>query len=310
MFWTATRRVLRSGFVSFYRNSVISIAAILVVTITLFVIGGLLMSRAVLGFSLNQIKDKVDVNVYFNVSAPEERILELKRSLEALPEVRSAEYISREQALAEFKARHESDYLTLQALDELGENPLGAVLNVKAKEPSQYESIAKFLGGYNALVPDAPNIIDKINYFQNKEIIERLTSIIAAGQKLGLAVTLILVAISVIIVFNTIRLIIYISREEISVMKLVGASDLYIRGPFMVEGVVYGLFATILTMAIYWPLTYWLGNNATNFLGGLNLYHYYLGNFFELLLVLLGAGSVLGVISSYLAVRKYLNLNT
>jgi len=307
MFWTATRRVLRSGFVSFYRNSVISIAAILVVTITLLVIGSLLMTRAVMGYSLNQIRDKVDVNVYFNTTAPEERITELKRSLEALPEVRAVEYVSREQALEDFRVRHESDYLTLQALEELGENPLGAVLNIKAKEPSQYESIAKFLGGYSALVPDAPNIIDKVNYFQNKEVIERLTSIIAAGQKLGVAVTLVLIFISIVIVFNTIRLIIYISREEISVMKLVGASDIYIRGPFMVEGVIYGVFSTFLTMLIFWPMTYWLGANATNFLGGLNLYQYYLSNFFELTLVLLGAGAVLGVISAYLAVRKYLN---
>ncbi len=307
MFWTATKRVIRGGFVSFYRNSVVSIAAILVVTITLFVIGSLLMGRAVLDYSLNQIKDKVDVNVYFNVGASEDKILSLKSSLEALPEVKSAEYVSRDQALETFKKRHENDQLTLQAIEELGYNPLGAVLNIKAKEPSQYESIAKFLGGDSSFVKNNPNIIDKVNYYQNKAVIDKLNSIITSGQKLGLGVTLVLIIISIIITFNTIRLVIYISREEISVMRLVGASDIYIRGPFMVEGIIYGLFSSVITMLIFYPVTLWLGHNATNFLGGLNLFQYYVGNFFQIFLIMLVSGSVLGIISAYLAVRKYLN---
>lgn len=307
MFWTATKRIFRGGLVSFYRNSVVSIAAILVVTITLFVIGSLLMSRAVLSYSLNQIKDKVDVNVYFNTNALEDKILEVKTSLETLPEVASVEYVSREAALETFKKRHQSDYLTLQAIDELGENPLGAVLNIKAKDPSQYESIAKFLGGENTFIKSNPNIIDKVNYYQNKAVIDKLNSIISGGQKLGFAVTLVLIIISLIITFNTIRLAIYISREEISVMRLVGASDVYIRGPFMVEGIIYGVFSSAIAMLIFYPVTLWLGKNATNFFGGLNLFHYYTGNFFQIFFIMLLFGCVLGVASAYLAVRKYLN---
>lgn len=306
MFWTATKRILRGGLVSFYRNSVVSIAAILVVTITLFTIGSLLMSRAVLSYSLNQIKDKVDVNVYFNTSAPEDKILEVKKSLETLSEVASVEYISRDTALLIFKKRHESDYLTLQAIDELGENPLGAVLNVKAKDPSQYESIAKFLGGDNAFVKNNPDIIDKVNYYQNKSVIDKLNGVISAGEKLGFAVTLVLIIISLIITFNTIRLIIYISREEIRVMQLVGASDIYIRGPFMTEGVIYGVLSSIITMLLFYPVTLWLGHNATNFFGGLNLFQYYTSNFFQIFFIMMIFGCALGVASAYLAVRKYL----
>ncbi|MDP3957876.1 MAG: permease-like cell division protein FtsX [bacterium] len=308
MFWTATKRVLRSGFVSFYRNSVVSIAAVLVVSITLFVIGSLIFSRAVLSYSLGQIKEKVDVNVYFSLSAPEEKILALKEQLEALPEVRSVGYISREQALEDFKKRHESDYLTLQALEELGDNPLGAVLNIHAKEPSQYETIAEFLGGESTLIKENPNIIDKVNYYQNKDIIDRLNSIIDGGEKVGFGVTLVFVLVSIVIVFNTIRLIIFMSREEISVMRLVGASDLYIRAPFMVEGLIYGVVSTIVVLLALWPATYWLGKNATNFLGGLDLFQYYLSNFWEILLIMLLSGCVVGAISAFLAVRRYLNV--
>lgn len=306
MFWTAVKRIFRGGLVSFYRNSVVSIAAILVVTITLFVIGSLLMSRAVLSYSLNQIKDKVDVNVYFNTNALEDKILEVKTSLETLPEVASVEYVSRETALLIFKKRHQSDYLTLQAIDELGNNPLGAVLNIKAKDPSQYESIAKFLGGENTFIKSNPDIIDKVNYYQNKAVIDKLNSIISGGQKLGFAVTLVLIIISLIITFNTIRLAIYISREEISVMRLVGASDVYIRGPFMVEGIIYGVFSSAITMLIFYPVTLWLGKNATNFFGGLNLFQYYAQNFFQIFFIMLLFGCALGVASAYLAVRKYL----
>ena len=307
MLVTALKRILRGGFVSFYRNSVVSVAAILVVTITLFVIGSLLLSRAVLGYSLNQLKDKVDVNVYFNLNAPEDKIAALKASLEALPEVASVEYVSKAVALDNFKKRHESDYLTLQAIEELGENPLGDALNIKAKETSQYESIAKFLGGDNAIAKDNKTIIDRVNYYQNKSVIDKLNSIIVSGKKLGVAVTLVLIVISLIITFNTIRLIIFISRDEISVMRLVGASNIYIRGPFMVGGILYGLISSIITMGIFYPVTLWLGRNATNFLGGLNLFHYYAENFFQIFLIMFVSGSILGAISAYLAVRKYLN---
>lgn len=307
MFVTDFKRILRAGFVSFYRNSVVSIAAILVVTITLFVFGSLIFSRAVLDYTLNQIKDKVDVNVYLTLDAEEDKILELKSSIETLPAVKMVEYVSRDEALARFKERHQNDYLTLQAIEELGDNPLGALLNIKANNPSEYESIADFLSSDNPAMKDNVAIIDKINYFQNKDIIDKLNNIISNGQSLGLAISFILVVISIIITFNTIRIIIFISREEISVMRLVGANNIYIRGPFIVGGVLYGLVSSILAMIIFYPITLWLGRNITSFLGGLNLFQYYLANFFQIFLIMVVSGSVLGAISAYLAVRKYLN---
>ena len=124
-----------------------------------------------------------------------------------------------------FKLVHENDQITLQALEELGDNPLEASLNIKAKEPSQYEGIANFLNEENIL-SSAAKIIDKINYFENKVAIDKLSRIIDSAERLGLALSLALVIVSVVITFNTIRLTIYISREEISVMQLVGASKI------------------------------------------------------------------------------------
>ena len=109
-----------------------------------------------------------------------------------------------------------------------------------------------------------------------------------------------------IVTFNTIRLTIFISKEEIGVMRLVGASKMRVRGPFMIEGVIYGIIATIITLVLFWPMTAWLGRHVTDFLG-LNMYDYYISNFFQIFAIILLSGIILGVISSYIAVRRYLN---
>jgi len=299
-------RIIKAGFLNFSRNGLISWASILVVTITLSVITTLILLQQVLTFSLDQIKDKVDVTIYFNINAPEDSILALKKSLEKLPEVDEVIYTSNDEALALFRERHKVDYPTIQALDEIGENPLGGYLNVRAKEVSQYESIANFMQSDNALVLGSANIIDKVNYYQNKSVIERLNSIINGAQRLGFIITSLLILISIVITFNTIRLTIFISKEEIGVMRLVGASKMRVRGPFMMEGALYGIIASVLTMVLFFPATLWVGNNLTLFLG-FNIYEYYVSNLFQIFIIILLSGVSLGVISSVLAIRKYLN---
>ncbi len=303
---TELKRIIKAGFINFTRGGLISWAAVLVVTITLSVITFIILLQAVLYFSLNVIKDKVDVTIYFNTDAPEDKIILLKSSLEKLPEVAAISYTSAEESLKLFRDRHSGDYPTIAALDEIGNNPLGAYLNVKAKEISQYESIANFLKKDNILSSGGVSIVDKVNYHQNKLVIDRLNSIISGARKLGFLVTLLLIIISIIITFNTIRLTIFISREEIGVMRLVGASKMRVRGPFMIEGAIYGIIATITTLILFWPVTAWFGRDMTGFLG-INLYDYYLSNFFQIFAIILLSGIILGVISSFWAVRKYLN---
>lgn len=299
------KRIIKSGFLNFKRSGLISFAAVLVMTITLSFIAGLIILQAVLNFSLTQIKDKVDVTIYFNVGASEEKILSLKSTIENLPEVKEVTYTSAKEALKIFRERHEKDYPTIQALDEIATNPLGAYLNVKAKEVSQYESIANFMKSDNALVLGSASIIDKVNYYQNKNVIERLNNITQGAERLGFVLTLILVIIVLIITYNTIRLTIFISKEEINVMRLVGASKARVSGPFMVEGAVYGFISTILTLIIFLPITIWLGKNMTSFLG-MNIYDYYISHIWQIGGIVLLSGIFLGMTASALAVRKYL----
>jgi cell division transport system permease protein len=306
--WTSTKRILKSGFIGFWRNTVVSLASILIMVVTLSVLATLVFGSAMLNTALLELKDKVDINVYLLPDTQEEDAFALKDQLDSLPEVASVEYVSREEALERFRLRHENDQLTLQALDELGDNPLGATLNIKAGETSQYETIAKFLESDAALGVNQSAIIDTVNFNQNRVAIERLSKIIDSAGTLGFALATLLIVLSIVITFNTIRLAIYTAREEISVMRLVGASNTYVRGPFVIEGVLYGLVAAFFTLLIFYPIAYWLGPYTESFFGNINMLTYYVENFGQLFLILVGAGMVLGAVSSFLAVRRYLKV--
>ncbi len=307
--WISAKRIMRSGFFSFWRNGFVSLSSVLVMIITLFVITGTIFLGAILNASLEEIKNKVDINVYFVRTAPEEDILALQKSLETLPEVKTpVEYVSREDALADFRQKHQDDQFTLQALDELGENPLGASLNIRAKEPSQYEGIAEFLKSKSVLSKDGTSIIDKVNYYQNKTAIDTLTKMINSANRLGFILTLFLVFVSILITYNTIRLAIFMSKDEISVMRLVGASTMYIRGPFVVSGAIYGVVSGFITLILFFPITLWLGNATAEFFVGLNVFSYYIENFAQIFLIVIFSGAAIGAISSFLAVRKHLKI--
>lgn len=299
---------MRAGFFNFWRNGFVSLSSILVMTITLSVIGAIIFMGAILNTSLSEIKSKVGVNVYMVTGANEDETLALKSEIESLPEVYFVTYISKEEALANFKKKHENNEITLQVLSELGENPLGASLSVQAHDPSQYQTIANFIQEKTALSSGGVPIVDNVNYTDKALIIDRLTKIISSVEKLGVIITLVLVFLSVLITLNTIRLAIYTSKEEISVMKLVGASSHYVQGPFIVSGVMYGIVAGIITLSMFLPATFWLGSITQDFFIGLNLFEYYIANFAQFFLIIFGSGIVIGGVSSYIGARRYLDL--
>ncbi len=309
MISTNIKRVIRSGFINFWRNGTVSFASVLVMVISLSVITGLILTSAVSDSMIAMLKEKVDINIYIKTNIEEADILELQEKLKVLPEVSSVEYTSKEEALANFKERHSDNSLILSSLDELKENPLGAVLSVKAKEPSQYEGIANFLeSGEVSTTEDGVDIIDKVNFFQNKLVIDRLSKIIESTQKIGFYTTLALVVLAIFVTLNTIRLAIYTSREEISVMRLVGAGNWYIRGPFVVSGIMSGVFASIITLIIFYPLTIWIGDKTESFLAGINLFSYYKQNFLQISFIVVSTAVILGSVSSFISVRRYLNV--
>ncbi len=308
MFWLNTKRVWKSGLQNFFRNGFVSLSSVVIMTITLFIISGTVLMSGLVNYGVNQVKDKVDISVYFVTDATEPDVLAVKKSLEALPEVSSVEYVSADQALADFKTKNQGDQLTLQALDELGTNPLGASLNIKAKDPSQYEGIADFLNSDSneLLSASSTKIIDSVNYSKNKLIIDRASKILNSVDSIGLWLAIIFIAISILIVFNTIKLSIYMSRDEISVMHLVGASRKFIKGPFVVSGIFCGVISAFLVITFFAASTYFLNMYYGTYFVGFDIFDYYMQNFFIIFGILFGSGVLLGSIASYLAVQKYL----
>ncbi len=302
------RRIFVNGAKGFTRAGAVSFATVLIMTVTLAIIGLLVFLSAVLTHTLDSIKDKVDVNVYFVTTAAEGDIIALQQELAELPQVERVSYTSREEALAAFRARHATDELTLQALEELGDNPLGASLSIKATDPGEYEAIANFLAANPATDSAGASIVDRVNYFQNKVVIDRLTGLIRATEQTGAAIVALFALASAVIVFATVRLAVFTSRDEIAVMRLMGASNGFIRGPFIVAGVLAGVIASIIVLILLYPISWYAGEALTGWLGGFNAFAYYIGSFALFFGILVGSGILLGGIASWFAVRRYLRI--
>ena len=291
---------MRAGWLGFWRNAWLSAATVIVMALVLFVVGNLVFLGALSHTVLRSLESKIDVSVYFTPEAPEQEILTLKREMEARPDVKEVSYISRDSALASFRERHKDSALIVGALDELGDNPLQASVNIKAADSSQYGAISDFLAEKKS------PIVSKINYFENQDVIDRLSSIVGSVRGAGAVLTIFLAFVAVLVAFNTIRMAIYTVREEIKIMRLVGASRWFIRGPFLVTGLLYGAAAGALITLAFLPLTWLAAPKLLLMVPDFNLFRYFISNGLEFFLIMLGAGIFLGVVSSLIAVRRYL----
>lgn len=299
---TTLFRIIKHGWQNFWRNRWLSLATISVLLLTLMVFQGLILFRVTTNLAIENLKDKIDISVYFKPDTTEEDILNVQKQIESREEVKKVEYVSREKALALFKERHKDDPTINQALQELEDNPLSASLNIKADNPGDYAAVASFLEGKGSWRP----LIEKVTYQQNQLVIERLGKIVDTTEKLGLALTIFLSLAAILVMFNTISLAIYSSREEIGVMRLVGSPNRFIIGPFVVTGIIYSVIAAALSMAITWPLVAAASPYLQFFISDTSLIDYYYGNFWKLFAYQLILGIVLGVVSGKIAIGKYL----
>jgi len=302
---TGLRRVVRAGFVGFWRNAYVSLTSVYVMVIALFVVFSAMLFDHLLTNALGSLQSQVDINVYFVPDAAEEEIERIRNAVAALPEVATVDFTSREDALLQYREDNSDNEIALQALEELSENPLGATIAVQARETGQYAGVAQFLVEQQESEDVSTPVIDVINYENNREAIDTLTGFIDVTERISMIVTAVLLGAALLITFNTIRLGIYTSREEIAIMRLVGAGNMYIRGPFMLQGVLYGLFAGIITLALFYPILIWIGPGSQAMFG-IDLLAYYLDNFKYFFCVIVGLGIGLGFISSMFAVSRYL----
>lgn len=300
---TTLVRILRYGFQSFWRNGWLSAATIMVMVLALSVFLSLTLFSVLTQGAISTLQDKIDISVYFKIASSEDDILSIERSVQSLAEVKGVEYISRDKALEIFKDRHKNDPTIGKALEELGNNPLAASLNIKAKDPKDYAVIASYLQN-----DKFSSVIDKVTYGQNQLAINRLVKIADTASAAGLAVTIILALVAIVVTFNTVRLAIYSSREEIGIMRLVGASNAYIRGPYVVEGIIYGLVSALFALLLFAPVVHIASPYISVFIPEMNLVSYFYGHLLGLVGYSLLFGIALGVVSSSIAVTRYLRV--
>lgn len=300
---TTLSRIIKFGIQNFLRNGWLSVATIAVLVLALLVFNGLVIFGVISGTAISSIQDKIDISVYFKDTAPEDDILKLERSIEELAEVKNVDYVSKDRALDIFKDRHKEDLIVSQALAELQSNPLLASLNIKAKDPNQYPQIVKYLE-----TESTENLIEKISYAQNRLAIERLAQLVGTFQNVGLTVTISLALVAALVTFNSIRLAIYSNREEIGIMRLVGASNKFINGPYIVSGLIYGMIAAVVSIMIGMPVVALASPYLNVFIPEIDLQNYFFANLISLLGYQLLLGAFLGVVSSAIAVRRYLKL--
>ena len=332
-------RIIKLGLVNFWRNGWLSFAATFIMTLTLLTISVFMIFNLVIGSTTDAIKQKIDLAIYFQDSATDAQIRDLKFTLQQRNDVKEVIYLSKEDAYNRWQQTQKNE--KIKSLVTKENNFLPRSLEVKAVSPESLEAIANYIsGGNNDVVSKsdsgdvgqvlgintdgisvAPSetestnqgylsIIRKISYQENKNIIEKLINITKFSREIGIILSVIFLAVSILVIFNTIRLTIFTRETEIEIMRLVGASDSFIRTPFLIEGALYGIFATILSLLLIWAGLAMVSPMISRYLGdvSLNLKGFFLLNLPWIASLELMLAIMLSTSCSWISIRKNLKI--
>ncbi|MDD3774073.1 MAG: permease-like cell division protein FtsX [Patescibacteria group bacterium] len=293
-------RIIKFGLVNFWRNWVLSSASIIVLAISILIISAFVSFNFVLQKAVEGINQKVDLIAYFNDSADEAKISQLQDVLSSWPEVKQALYVSKNEALKKWLANAEDE--RLKTIINEKDNPLPRSLEVKLNSADQAQKVIDFFEQ-----KENKSLISKVRY--NRIVVEKIVSYSRAVTKVGIILSGIFVLVAIYVVLNTLRLAIYSRKEEIDIMKLVGASPGYIVFPFVVEGILFGFLGAIIAFILS-LLTLQFGISAllppevmTELSSFLQLSRINLGILFLFQLFL---GIIIGVICSLIGINRYL----
>lgn len=290
---------------NFWRNIWLSIATILVFLLTLVTINMLVTLNVLTNAAIGSVEDQIDVSVYFEAGTSEEIIFGAQEYLQGLSQVELVEYVSAEEALVRFSQKHKNDSDILGALETVETNPFGGSLIVSATDTEDFAFILEALDN-----PTFSESIQEKDFDDHERIIERISGFTERVRIFAFGMGAVFVFIAMLIVFNAIRVAIYTHREEIGIMKLVGASNSFIRLPFLLEGVLFSFVATILMAAISYPVINVLEPSLSLFFDGqdIGLMAYYLHNWWFVFGLQFIGLSVLSAISASWAMNRYLKV--
>lgn len=295
------------AFQHFYRHFWLSLVTVTLMTLSLISITFLIILNALGNQALVKIKEKIDLNIYLKPEATKIEIEELKAEIETFPQTSEIKYVSPEKALEIFKQRHRDNPLLMESLKELKKNPLGATLIVKARTLEDYPLLLKNLEklSYNRLIQEKEK-----DYEEAQLLINKLSIFIKKAKQISLLISFIFLIIVSLVVFNAIQIAIYTYRDEISIMRLVGASSFFIRIPFLLEVIFCVFISWAITLIIFWPFLIFIQPYLQEFLDlkEFDLLEYFRNNFFSVFGFQLGLLILLTSLSSNLAMRKYLKV--
>jgi len=296
---TSIKRTWRLGWKNFKRSGGLSVVAIVVLMATTFLATSLLLAREVSQEAIRDVEAGADISIYFNLATPEEQIQEIAEDLEQNFDLLGINYTSRHEALENFRDRHGDNEVLMAALDEVG-NRFSATLDIKAGEIGNYRDISDYARS------NYSEVIDEIDFYRRKEAIESIFAITSRVERSIIVLGGILALVSIFIVFGTVRLSIYSLNEEIRIMKLVGASNGFMQGSFIIQGFILGLIASVLSLIILFSLVILMYQGYNVF--GIDLQSHIIDNISFILTLQFSTGIGLSVISSFVAVRKYLKI--
>lgn len=306
------RRIVGAGAVSFMRNASLAVAAIAVMVVTLAIVLFSVVTSATLNHTISQIADKINISIYLNDSVTTDQRNGLMDQLHQLKQVKSVEYISKDQALAEYKAANANNKDLLQAINETG-NPLPASIQVDPVDPAHIDQIQKLLSQSSTQTLEDPQAGTSYSG-DRKAAIDKIAHATDVLKRVGIAGVVLFTLVSMLIIFNTLQMAIFNRRDEITIERLLGATTWYIRGPFVVESIIYGIVSALISVTII-DLLFVVASSTlqASSLGLLDIGYannYFYDNFLILLTVQLLAGIVIGAVSSIIATRRYLKFKT
>lgn len=299
-FW----RVLVAGTRNFMRNLWLSTAATAVMTVTLTIVVVSFISNAALTSTIKGVTDKIDISIYLKDSVTPDQLRDFRLKLAADPNVATISYKSKLDALEDYRRQNAADPKLANAISET-DNPLPASLQVKAKDPKKLDSIASIVEqpDNKALQSDPPSYSGS-----RKTTIDRIVSFSNFFRNTGLILSVVFLIISTLIIFNTIRMAIFTRRDEIEIMKLVGATKWFIRGPFLFEAALYGIIAAVIALVLCYALLFGAGPKLGGYIDLESTIEFF--KTYPVLVILgeLVIGVCIGAISSLLAMGRYLKL--
>ncbi len=303
MTFVTLRRVLKMSLTGFWRNNWLSLTGTLVMTITLVIISFFFILSITVNRTATLLKDKIDVIVYFKDEASADQVSEIEQLLKSRPDVKEVTYVSKEAAKQRFDDMNHLN-LELSTIFTGTENPLPRSLEIKPVQAETTEKLFNYLKD-----PSFSPLIKKISYEENKSVIDRLLKLTTFFTKTGLIMSTVFIIISILIIFNTIKLAIFSRKDEIEIMRLVGATDIFVKFPFIVEGMLYGFFATIVASILVYFGYLIVSPLLNNYLSGIDigLSSFIGGNLPLIIIGQLLVGLALGAGCSYLATRRYVH---